>query len=411
MVMPGLILDTSSFDASKADSSGNRAKKLGGSYGLTTVVPMPEPTQRAINGLLSRLIVNEHLSRAQPNKTNSGNKFLDEKGMDLTEDARVISPIEHLHTTIASWQIMDAVSPGQWENELIRSRLCSEVAKAGNDVFSGFYRGLIYDTNTNQSKDDYIHQLQSKIDASGLNADQMAKMNSFLTNVTTTLSTQPFESDLDPTKIQPFRLEASSLKLNNDGNIVIQWKSSPQLKEFRQELCKNGGLAKWGDQVGTTIAYFPNWDKLTQRDREGVRNQLDAILKDVTIYEQLGIQEMTGMDVVPEQLQLITFSRNNLADNSANWGDAVAVFDENRCLNQDCLSVKSYDAVVEMLDAHQRTVLADDEMPQDQEAAVDTGTSAFKTRLQDKVKSMSMGTEAAQEEADEDDASSSLQNG
>ena len=353
--MPGLRLDTSGFNAARADSRANRARKLDGSYGITTVVPMPEPTQRTINAFLDELIRRQRFTPVQPTLTNLGNKFLDGQGIDRSDDAQVISPIEHLHTTIAAWQVMDAVNDTQWCNELIRSKLCSEITRTGLDVFAdGFYRSLIYDEDTDQPTDQYIANLSKYIHAAGDGIDQH-KMQTLLKRAVETHE-HDYLVDLNVDNIASFELRAASIKLNNDGNIIIQWQPSSELKKFRQELCKHGGMAKRGEAIGTTIAYFPNWDKLSVIERQSVQDELERMLANGAFCHSIHIDRLTQMQIEPEQLRQVLFSRNNLAESSANWQTSVAIFDRGHRLNSQCLSIKSFANVKRELGTFQNPV-------------------------------------------------------
>lgn len=344
-------LDASKFNPYQANSSTNRTKKLEGSYGITAVIPMPTEVHITIQLFMEQLIKRQHLLCVQPSKTIDGsNRFLDAENIDKTEESRVIATIEKLHTTIAAWQVIDAVDENSWINELIRSKLCSQLAAKGYDVFGeGFARSLVYDNNTNQTTENYILELENavytfKIDVNDralfLEAIDFAKLN----------YSKNYGISVNPENIQPFTLIADSIKLNNDGNLLIQWKSSRDLKNFRQELAKHGGLAKWGENVATTIAYFPNWDRLSPAERQSIRYDIENMLNNSIIYEKIGVANLESMLVKPEKLRQVSFSRNNLAANSANWETSIAIFEEDLHLNMDCLSIKMFTDLKRELD-------------------------------------------------------------
>ena len=195
---------------------------------------------------------------------------------------------------------MDAVNDTQWCNELIRSRLCSEITRAGLDIFAdGFYRCLVYDQDTDQPTHQYLVNLSKYIDAAGDRIDQ-GKVQLLLKRAIETHE-HDYSVELNMDDIEAFELRAESIKLNNDGNIIIQWQPSSELKKFRQELCKHGGLAKRGESIGTTIAYFPNWDKLSVMERQSVHDELENMLANSAFCHSINIDRLTQMQVEPEQ--------------------------------------------------------------------------------------------------------------
>ena len=165
--MSKLRFDKSVFNASKPSSSANRSKKLEGSFGLTAIVQMPEAMQICVRKLLNSIIAKESLKEVQPKKFGLTNKFIDvTTGQDESITADCIAPIENLHTTLASWQVMDAVSEQQWKNELIRSRMNAILVRRGCDIFSnGFHRTLVFDaiSSTDVATEEYLKHLKKYV--------------------------------------------------------------------------------------------------------------------------------------------------------------------------------------------------------------------------------------------------------
>ncbi len=350
--MSTLKLDASVFDSSKPNAAANRAKKLLGSHGISAIVQMPIEAQISVRRLLDKLILNESLTEVQPQRVGSSGQFVGVgTNADETLTHNSISPIENLHTTLAAWQVMDAVSPQQWKNEQIRSRLCADFANINRDIFTDrFSRALIFDSvsNTDIPTLDFINKLkiyaQNNISDIQTNIEVQKLIDNALKNVD-----NQYPKNLQMEYIKPFKLEAESIKLNNDGNLIIQWKSSEALLNFRRELCKHGGIAKWGPNVGTTLAFFPNWDAMEQTKRQSVWNKLNEILNDPVQCLELEIQNLSEIEICPVNLQEIAFSRNNLAIDSANWQQSRPIFDVDSDINSACLTIKNYEDIVQEL--------------------------------------------------------------
>lgn len=349
--MSKLKLDKSQFDSINPIGTANRAKKLAGGHGLTTVIPMTVTSGIAARKLLRELMLRENLTEVQPKQMGSSNQFVDTVDIDHTDDPHVIAPIEILHTTMASWQVMDAVSEQQWRNEQIRSKLCSLLVRSQYNIFeTGWPRTLTYDavTNTNIPTIEYIQRLKQYIETNIQDRDKLSEIEALIDQAVNTAG-EKYIVDLKIEHIQPFVLEAESIKLNNDGNLVIQWKRSEALLNFRLELCKHGGLAKWGPDVGTTLAYFPNWDTMAPEKRQSICENMNSILNDPIKCEELGISHLTQVVINPTELLEVSFSRNNLAIDSANWDNAEAVFDVDSNINERCLTIKTYAETVHEL--------------------------------------------------------------
>lgn len=334
-----------------AQVQANRSKKLNGSYGMTTVIPMASMAQLEVESVMDELTRRSNITQVQPKKTAKGNQFVSTTTTpgDLTEEPLIIAKIDKLHTTIAGWQVLDANEKLGWDNQLVRSRLSSMMVKMGFDVFTDPYRSLLYnpkaDKTEGMSIEDYKHALTSVFEQApekypALDLERFTKM----VNEAAESIYEPYSEPVGPDKrLSPFTLKASSIKLNNDGNIVIQWESNEDLRDFRRDLAQYGGLSKYGDQVATTVAYFPNWDKMTPEQREEIAVNLESIVS------ERNFTYIHEMSVDPEILQQVTFSRNDLSPNNANWDDVIPVFDVNGSINSQCLRPPTFENVDDRL--------------------------------------------------------------
>ena len=93
---------------------GNHAKKLAGSFGRTVVYRHQGEEKSSMQDLQGQLT--GHFGRVDP----VGKAFL---GADNKRNDHGFAPIDNLHTTVISMNVMDANSSAEWINNLQRTHL------------------------------------------------------------------------------------------------------------------------------------------------------------------------------------------------------------------------------------------------------------------------------------------------